>query len=127
MGCVIATVASAMWPAIVAALIVELAKGRNPRNGLPPQGARSPTRSKPSRTELTFQLRVSLTARRDQPQTIGDAKEPEGLKVPNGQAQARSVNEYRRQPIGTDRPLDGPTLREPAPGTAPDPVSAAPL
>lgn len=91
MGGVIATVASAMWPAIVAALIFELAKARSPRNRLPPQGARSPICRKSSRTELTFQLRVSLTARRGQPQSIEDAKEPgepESLKVPNEQAQA---------------------------------------
>lgn len=67
MGDVIALVASVMGPAIAAALILELAKTRRQGNRLRSRSSQGPAHPRSGRTELTFQLRISLTARRDRP------------------------------------------------------------
>lgn len=79
MGGVIATVASAMWPAIAAAIVVEFAKARSnrPRS----QGARTPTGRRPIRVEVTLRLRISLTIRSDRPHAVGDAREESSTRA----------------------------------------------
>jgi hypothetical protein len=69
---VIATVASAMWPAFVAAIVVEFAKARS--NRARSQGARTPAGRRPIRVKVTLRLRVSLTIRSRRPQIAGDAR-----------------------------------------------------
>lgn len=72
MGDVIATVASAMWPALVAAIVIEFAKARS--NHSRAQDARTRASSRAIRVELTVRLCIVRAIRSDQPKIVGDAR-----------------------------------------------------